>query len=287
MLYGLLVLACLLGCLVGLFSHSSSKRESAKKGGIAALVLLGAALVIAGFAADDRAKKAGWKSESDLQAAKKAGITDPKIYAQHKAKFEADAKAKADADAAAENAKADAMQLPKQRQIWKRGKNPRGKMLFMLNRLTRWRSSRLYQSQSRSTRMCKMIWRRAEYVEIETRAICGAVKVGKAIDWTGTLTELTTNGDGLGVVTIAIADDVSVQTMNNAFSDISSNTLIDPDSAVFRKLSTLKKGERVKFSGTFVTPPTNVDCLWEISITMDGAMDEPSFVMRFSDVQTY
>ncbi len=56
------------------------------------------------------------------------------------------------------------------------------------------------------------------------RAICNAVSSRRISGWTGTLTELTTNGDGLGVVTIAIADDVSVQTMNNAFSYITSKT---------------------------------------------------------------
>uniref|UniRef100_UPI00261FA915 hypothetical protein n=1 Tax=uncultured Rhizobium sp. TaxID=155567 RepID=UPI00261FA915 len=65
MLYGLLVLGCLLGCLVGLF-YFIFKKGKRKKGGISALVLLVAALVFAGFAADDRAKKAGWESESDM-----------------------------------------------------------------------------------------------------------------------------------------------------------------------------------------------------------------------------
>src|SRR3954447_3015699 len=49
-------------------------------------------------------------------------------------------------------------------------------------------------------------------------------------------------------------------------SDISDQTLIDPGSALFAKISTLKVGQKVVFSGTFTRSET--DCIKETSLTL-------------------
>jgi hypothetical protein len=101
-------------------------------------------------------------------------------------------------------------------------------------------------------------------------------------NWLGKVSQLSSNGDGKGVLTLTVAPDISVGTWNNDFSDIGDHTLIDPRSAVFSKASATKEGQWVWFSGEF--RPSDVDCIKESSITIDGSMDEPNFIFEFSDL---
>src|SRR4051812_28897335 len=66
-------------------------------------------------------------------------------------------------------------------------------------------------------------------------------------------------------------------------SDISDQTLIDPGSALFAKISTLKVGQKVVFSGTFTRSET--DCIKETSLTLSGSINKPEFILRFSEVR--
>lgn len=116
------------------------------------------------------------------------------------------------------------------------------------------------------------------------RAICNALAGTKANGWTGTISELSSNSDGKGVLRIAVAPEVSVATWNNALSDYGSETLIEPSSALFGKLAGLAEGDRVKFSGGFFR--NDVDCVAESSVTLSGSMTAPYFIMRFSAVET-
>jgi hypothetical protein len=77
--------------------------------------------------------------------------------------------------------------------------------------------------------------------------------------WIGIIDTLSSNGDGLGVLTVKIADDVVLKTWNNAVSDMFDHTLIDPDSSVFRKASSLKVGQRVAISGAFIPDLAKTD----------------------------
>jgi hypothetical protein len=74
-------------------------------------------------------------------------------------------------------------------------------------------------------------------------------------------------------------------TWNNDLSDISDNTLIQPGTELFRSASSLKKGQRVSFSGSFV--PAREGCISESSITLRGKLDDPDFIFRFSSVAPY
>jgi hypothetical protein len=95
---------------------------------------------------------------------------------------------------------------------------------------------------------------------------------------------LATNTEGKGVVAIKIGDDAYVKTWNNSFSDLAHNTLVDTDSAVFRKLSSIKEGDRIKFSDRFFT--SKVDCIREASLTLRGSLREPEFIVRFTKINT-
>lgn len=100
--------------------------------------------------------------------------------------------------------------------------------------------------------------------------------------WTGQLADLDTNSDGLGIIRILIAPNVSVGTWNNALSDIGDQTLIQKNSPVYRKLAEMQIGETVTFSGSFLM--SQEDHFKEVSITQDGSMEDPTYLFRFEDI---
>lgn len=107
-------------------------------------------------------------------------------------------------------------------------------------------------------------------------------KLTNVTNWQGTIQELSSNSDGKGVVSVKIANSIYVKTWNNSFSDISSHTLINPSSSVFRKLSSKAKGDDILFSGSFIE--SGPDCIEEGSLTQSGSVTEPEFIFKFSDV---
>lgn len=120
-------------------------------------------------------------------------------------------------------------------------------------------------------------------VRIDRREeICAIIKTYTDGEWVGFIDELSTNGDGLGVLSIKIAPNVTVGTWNNALSDIGDGTLIDPKSAVYKTAIGMKVGNVVKFTGQFIEDST--DCIKESSLTMDGSMEEPDFVVKFNSL---
>jgi hypothetical protein len=114
------------------------------------------------------------------------------------------------------------------------------------------------------------------------KAICKLLDSKKVKNWTGEVTELNTNGDGLGVLEIEIADDIKVSTWNNALSDFEDNTLIQTDSPVFEAMSSLNEGDKVRFTGTFTRDAKN--CIGEQSLTDNGSSQTPTFTMKFSSL---
>lgn len=118
---------------------------------------------------------------------------------------------------------------------------------------------------------------------MRARAICSSLGSGLSVDdWIGTVNALSSNGDGKGVLEIAIGRNIFVKTWNNALSDIADTTLLEPDSSIYRQAVSLAVGQRVSFSGTFRDSAT--DCVKEASLTLDGSLTEPEFIFRFSRV---
>ena len=116
------------------------------------------------------------------------------------------------------------------------------------------------------------------------KAMCSAVKGSKVENWMGTIHSLSTNGDGLGVLEIDLGEDVYVKTWNNALSDVSDKTMIDPSSGLFEKLVVMTEGQKVRFSAQLIKTPKGPDCFRESSLTLSGSMEEPEFIARFTDI---
>lgn len=114
-------------------------------------------------------------------------------------------------------------------------------------------------------------------------AICRALRSPSVQGWLGRIKTLSTNGDGKGVISIEVARDVYLKTWNNSLSDISDRTLIDPASAMFRTASGLSSGQAVRFSATLF--PSDADCYREASLTMDGSITSPEFIMRLTAIE--
>jgi hypothetical protein len=56
---------------------------------------------------------------------------------------------------------------------------------------------------------------------------------------------------------------------------------------LFNTIARLKEGDRVKFSGQFVTRGPGIakaGCAIERSVTRDGGMSEPQLIFRFTEV---
>ncbi len=100
--------------------------------------------------------------------------------------------------------------------------------------------------------------------------------------WIGHVSDLSTTGDGKAALGILLPCqiDVVVKTCNNELSDLGSNTLIPTSSGLYGMLSNFHKGGPIRFDGRFL--PDNVNGLKEISLTEQGGMAEPEFLMRFS-----
>lgn len=114
------------------------------------------------------------------------------------------------------------------------------------------------------------------------KSICKIVGGGSVKNWTGKLIEQDANNDGKGIVSIEIADNVHISTWNNAFSDISDNTLIEPGS-LFDDVLELEVGDVVRVSGTFVDGSDS--CVNDSRITLSGKLDDPDFIFRFKSIK--
>lgn len=114
------------------------------------------------------------------------------------------------------------------------------------------------------------------------KALCGLVN-GSIKDWVGTLIEIDANSDGKGVLSIEIEKNITVKTWNNDISDSDTQTMLAPGSPIFQKVSQMKVGQQVKFSGDFFQG-SDGECLLEGSLSLDGKITDPEFIFRFSAV---
>lgn len=113
--------------------------------------------------------------------------------------------------------------------------------------------------------------------------ICGIISNKSIENWVGYIDNLSANSDGLGVLSVAIAQGVTVKTWNNSLSDIGSKTLIPPESKLFQKASQMKVGQKVAFSGKFVAGNAR-ECVREASLSLSGSLSAPDFIFKFSDI---
>jgi hypothetical protein len=118
------------------------------------------------------------------------------------------------------------------------------------------------------------------------KALCESITSLAIMDWIGTIKKIDSNSDGKGVLEIEIAPDILIKTWNNALSDLSDQTLLEPGSPVFETAATMKPGQKAIFSGTLLKGSKG-ECIQEGSISLHGKISEPEFIFRFSAISAY
>jgi len=119
---------------------------------------------------------------------------------------------------------------------------------------------------------------------VNRKKALGELKIGPQVNgWIGTVKDLGTNSDGDAYISIRLNESITVQTYNNALSDLLSSTLIPMGSSLYQKLLYMSKGQKVRFSGSFLYGKD--DYYEESSITIRGSMKQPDFIMRFSSIE--
>jgi hypothetical protein len=106
-------------------------------------------------------------------------------------------------------------------------------------------------------------------------------------NWVGRVNKLTTERDGEAYVSIKLPNSsVVLETANNSFSDTLSfpHTMISRDDPIYPSLMRLHIGDEVRFSGQFLRSEKPEDYVEEESLTEEGSMTEPDFIVRFSSI---
>ena len=114
------------------------------------------------------------------------------------------------------------------------------------------------------------------------KALCALLSGRRVERWVGTVERLTTNSAGRGVISIDAGQKTHLMTYSNALSDYGDDTMLDPDGRLFSVAMSLKKGDKITFSGSFL--PGERDCIREVSLTMAGSIREPWFIFRFAHI---
>ncbi len=112
--------------------------------------------------------------------------------------------------------------------------------------------------------------------------ICQVIPNLAVTNWVGTVDKLDTTIAGGGIVSIAVMPNVDFGTAPNSLMNLNTNTVISPGSNLFHTLSTLQVGQKVTFSGQLFSSQT--DCIQEASVTSDGSMQNPLFLIRFTSI---
>ncbi|KPU84204.1 hypothetical protein JI58_05205 [Marinosulfonomonas sp. PRT-SC04] len=117
-----------------------------------------------------------------------------------------------------------------------------------------------------------------------SKLICSILPSGKrVVDWYGTIYSINANSEGKGVLVVEIEDDSWVSTWNNALSDIGTNSLIEPNTNLFRDVSALSAGDTIVFSGEFFTD--RVGCVSTHNLMLSSKINRPEFVFKFKSVR--
>lgn len=113
-------------------------------------------------------------------------------------------------------------------------------------------------------------------------ALCDVIGDRSADGWVGIVSNVTSNSDGKGVLEIEIANNVTLKTWNNDFSDSGYDTLIEQSSQIFEAASSLKEGDVIIFSGSFADG--GKECIKEASLSLRGKVLEPEYIFKFSNI---
>jgi len=127
---------------------------------------------------------------------------------------------------------------------------------------------------------------RANVLNVRSDSMCETVPDGAVQEWVGTVVTVDANGEGKAVVVVSIEDDIEIGTWNNAFSDISDNTLIEQGTPLYEAALALAPGDTVTFSGTLKSGTEgNDECYYASNLTETMSIDSPDYIITFSDLQ--
>ncbi|WP_185249420.1 MULTISPECIES: hypothetical protein [Chryseobacterium] len=104
-------------------------------------------------------------------------------------------------------------------------------------------------------------------------------------DWVVIVKEMHTTGKGKAYFTVKIDEtNIEMGTVNNELSNMFENSLIEQSNPIYNQISELQKGDVVIISGSFF-PSDKSDYIQELSLTEEGSMRKPEFLVRFTNVQ--
>lgn len=116
------------------------------------------------------------------------------------------------------------------------------------------------------------------------KQLCSIVASRKISNWTGRVKSLSATSEGQGVLGVEIEGaNVEIRTARSKLSDFTGETLVRPNTPVFALMDQLQPGHCVRISGEF--QPSDIDCVKEGSLTLEGTMSSPEFIFRFTTVQ--
>jgi hypothetical protein len=103
--------------------------------------------------------------------------------------------------------------------------------------------------------------------------------------WVGNVESLTTEKDGHAAISVKLpGSETVIGTWNNSLSDVLARTMISREDLLYQSLMSIKEGDLVTVSGTFLSSESDYDYILEMSLTEAGAMQQPEFVVRFSQI---
>ena len=117
-------------------------------------------------------------------------------------------------------------------------------------------------------------------------AICNALTGTSISRWSGVISDLGSNSEGKGTLTVDLGNGIQLATFNNGLSDglKDSHTLIDSSTPLFASVAHLKKGDAIQLSGELFSDDT--DCVEELSaFSLQESMATPKFLVRFESVK--
>jgi hypothetical protein len=105
-------------------------------------------------------------------------------------------------------------------------------------------------------------------------------------NWVGIVKSVTTESDGEAALSLTLLgdSDLTIATWNNSFSDSSAHTMIARSDSLYGSLMNIKSGDVVRVSGTFLSSGSAADEIKESSLTEEGAMTSPDFIVRFTEI---
>src|SRR5215204_6091775 len=172
----------LVGSLVALFFRKW--RWRAKRVALASTAAFVLSVVLISRASDEEARAKGFLSSADFQAAKRAGVTDVVAWTAQRQKDEVE---KAAAKAVAAKIRSEEMAAAA--------------------------AAQAATAKTRTDEIASAAEAQAALLRpTRARSICSAMPEPRATDWIGTIDDLSTNGDGDGVLSIKIAERAHVTT---------------------------------------------------------------------------